>query len=238
MSMADPLREEDALLAAELAFGLLEGEELHAAEQRLGTDPAFAAACRRWQDHAASLVDGIDEAPSPSLWARIAARLPANDTGVADARLSVRRWQIGTLMASMAAALLGVIAVERGQGPIAPPTHQLPAASPPLVAMLSGAEKSVVAVSFDLDSGRLVAAPTGLSIAGHDAELWVIPAGGKPVSLGVIAVARPHMLRPGADRTRELVTGATLAISVEPIGGSPTGQPTGPVILTGKLMRS
>jgi anti-sigma-K factor RskA len=46
------------------------------------------------------------------------------------------------------------------------------------------------------------------------------------------------MLRPGADRTRELVAGATLAISVEPIGGSPTGQPTGPVILTGKLMTS
>jgi anti-sigma-K factor RskA len=238
MSMADPVREEDDLLAAELAFGLLDGEELHAAEQRLSTDPAFAAAFRHWQDHAASLVAGIDEPPSPSLWARIVARLPANDTGVADARRSVRRWQIGTVVAIIAAALLGVIAVERGRGPIAPPALQRPAASLPLLAMLSGAEKSVVAVSFDRDGGRLVAAPTGLSIAGHDAELWVIPAGGKPASLGVIAVARPHMLRPRADRVRELVAGATLAISVEPIGGSPTGQPTGPVILTGKLMTS
>lgn len=236
--MADPLREEDDLLAAELAFGLLDGEELRAAEQRLDTDPDFAAAHRRWQDHAVSLVDGVDEPPSPSLWARVTARLPANDTGVADARKSVRRWQIGTLVASMAAALLGVIAVERGQGPIAPPTQQRPVAAPPLVAMLSGADKSVVGVSFDRDSGRLIAAPSGLSIADHDAELWVIPAGGKPASLGVIAAARPHVLRPSTDRTRALVAGATLAISVEPIGGSPTGQPTGPVILTGKLMTS
>jgi anti-sigma-K factor RskA len=238
MSMADPLSEEDDLLAAELAFGLLDGEDLRAAEQRLDADSIFVAAHRRWQDHAASLVDGIDEPPSPSLWARIAARLPANDMDVADARQAVRRWQIGTLVASMAAVLLGVIAVERGQGPAEAPAQLRPAASAPLVAMLSGADKSVVAISFDRDSGRLLSAPAGLSIVGHDAELWVIPAGGKPSSLGIVAPTRPHLLVPPADRTRELVAGATLAISVEPIGGSPTGQPTGPVILTGKLLAS
>jgi anti-sigma-K factor RskA len=28
---------------------------------------------------------------------------------------------------------------------------------------------------------------------------------------------------------------STLAVSIEPVGGSPTGQPTGPVIANGKL---
>jgi anti-sigma-K factor RskA len=238
VSMADPLPEADDLLAAELAFGLLDGEDLRAAEQRLNIDPAFATAHRRWQDHAASLLDGIGERPSSSLWTKIAARLPANDTDLGDARNAVRRWQIGTLVASMAAVLLGVIAVERGQGPVTPPAQRRPAAALPLIAMLSGADKGVVAISFDRDSGRLLSAPTGLSIPGHDAELWVIPAGGKPRSLGVIAAARPLVLRPSADRARALVAGVTLAISVERIGGSPTGQPIGPVILTGKLLAS
>ena len=32
-------------------------------------------------------------------------------------------------------------------------------------------------------------------------------------------------------------TGSTLAISIEPRGGSPTGQPTGPVVAAGTLER-
>ena len=38
-----------------------------------------------------------------------------------------------------------------------------------------------------------------------------------------------------ASRTARLARGAKLAISVEPAGGSPTGTPTGPVILTGDV---
>jgi anti-sigma-K factor RskA len=34
---------------------------------------------------------------------------------------------------------------------------------------------------------------------------------------------------------QKLAQGAVLAISVEPAGGSPTGQPTGPVVATGDL---
>ncbi len=40
----------------------------------------------------------------------------------------------------------------------------------------------------------------------------------------------PAALRQGAE-------GGSLAVSVEPKGGSPTGSPTGPVIYSGKLVR-
>ena len=56
-------------------------------------------------------------------------------------------------------------------------------------------------------------------------------------------VARPDRGRPaGADqRAAELLeqvgSGATLAVSLEPLGGSPTGQPTGEVIAHGNLTR-
>jgi anti-sigma-K factor RskA len=69
----------------------------------------------------------------------------------------------------------------------------------------------------------------------HSHELWVIPAGGKPRSLGVMPDARQtHMQL--ADALAELMQeGATVAISVEPRGGSPTGSPTGPVVASGAL---
>jgi anti-sigma-K factor RskA len=35
-----------------------------------------------------------------------------------------------------------------------------------------------------------------------------------------------------------LQQGATIAISVEPMGGSPTGAPTGPVLVSGPLSRA
>ena len=67
----------------------------------------------------------------------------------------------------------------------------------------------------------------------HAHELWVIPSGGKPRSLGTMPAARQMHMRL-ADALAELMRqGATIAISVEPPGGSPTGAPTGPVIASG-----
>jgi anti-sigma-K factor RskA len=37
------------------------------------------------------------------------------------------------------------------------------------------------------------------------------------------------------DLLRAVSNEAVLAVSLEPLGGSPTGQPTGPVIANGKL---
>ncbi|WP_432761835.1 anti-sigma factor domain-containing protein [Serratia proteamaculans] len=51
------------------------------------------------------------------------------------------------------------------------------------------------------------------------------PAGGKPVSLGIVAAQR--VTRLVLDPV-QLSRGMTIAISLEPAGGSLTGQPTGP----------
>ena len=56
-----------------------------------------------------------------------------------------------------------------------------------------------------------------------------------PVSMGVIpAGASVHV---GVDEQTQarLEKGAVLAVSLEPSGGSPTGQPTGPVVAAGDL---
>ncbi len=237
MSADEPLRDEDELLAAELAFGLLDVGERHAADARRAGDASFAAACHRWEGYAATMATGQDEAPRPSIWRAIEARLPANDTApVESGRSSVRWWQASTFAALAAAVVLAVIGVERS--PLPPPVPATAPAQPiaPLVAVLTGTpDKGLVTVSYDPASGRLTSAPSGVDVTGHSAELWVIPAGQSPRSLGVIAAGAPGWTRAPVKAAPALAVGATLAITVEPIGGSPSGAPTGPVILSGKI---
>jgi len=237
MSADDTLRDEDELLAAELAFGLLDIGERQAAEARRAGDAPFAVACRRWEAYAATMATGRDEAPRPSIWPAIEARLPANDVApVEPARTSVRWWQASTFAALAAAVVLAVIGVQRS--PLPPPAPVVAQAQPvaPLVAVLTGTpDKGLVTVSYDPASGRLTSAPNGVDVTGHSAELWVIPAGQSPRSLGVIAAGVPGWTRAPARAAPALAVGATLAITVEPIGGSPSGAPTGPVILSGKI---
>ena len=66
-------------------------------------------------------------------------------------------------------------------------------------------------------------------------ELWLLPAeGGPPLSLAVLGSLDARFAVPAAHASR-LRTGGKLAVSVEPAGGSPTGAPTGPVILAGSI---
>jgi anti-sigma-K factor RskA len=66
-------------------------------------------------------------------------------------------------------------------------------------------------------------------------ELWLIPPGDKPHSLGLIDRNRPVTIKVPQDLMSQVSKEAVLAVSLEPPGGSPTGAPTGPVIANGKL---
>jgi len=69
--------------------------------------------------------------------------------------------------------------------------------------------------------------------AGKELQLWAMPPGAQyPVSLGVLPaggmkVAASDIVQPDTK----------LMVSLEPQGGSPTGQPTGPVLFAGTLAR-
>lgn len=230
--MSAQLPEDDELLAAELAFGLLDSAERESAEARLASDEPFSQAHARWQSYAAAMFDDSREAPSASVWNAIEARLPANDIAPAPSG-ALRWWRMGTFAATAAALVLGVVALQKPQTifvrvPVAQP------ASAPMVAVLTG-KKGFVTVSFDPASGRMTSAVTGLDIGEHSPQLWVIPADGKPRSMGVMDASAPGWAKVPAPASSVMAAGVTIAVSVEPVGGSPTGQPTGPVILTGKL---
>ncbi|WP_374943609.1 anti-sigma factor domain-containing protein [Sphingomonas sp.] len=228
-------READDLLAAELAFGLLDADERPAAEQRVNDDPAFAERFRWWQARSLALLEGRDEAPSAWVWAAIERQLPANDN-----RRHLRRWQAATAVAAALALVFGTTLLMR---PNAAPVVQASAPVPPpastLVAVLASPDRGdIVAVDYDPAGRRLSVLPSALTVGAHDAELWVIPAGGAPVSLGLLPARRRTLRAASPQIAALLVPGSTLAISLEPRGGSKTGAPTGAVILTGKIARS
>ena len=84
---------------------------------------------------------------------------------------------------------------------------------------------------------QMVVVPAGPTAfeRGRAPELWLIPAGQKPISVGMIMPDKPTTLVLDAALLSRLGPTALLAVSVEPIGGSPTGQPTGPVIAKGAI---
>lgn len=230
-------------LAAEYALGLLDGAELAAAREVLRRDPAFAREVAIWTGRFIRLTDEASPADPPADgWSRVAASLPdwraANDNG-AQLQRRLRFWRGWSIGATALAASLGLLLlVDQRTPPIAePPTQQ--ATDEPMLATMAaeGSAARLVAVWEPASRGLTVAAAAGVvPVAGHSHELWIIPGGGDPQSLGVMPQSgRMHARLPVA-QAGALGEGATLAISIEPAGGSPSGRPTGPVIAAGQLL--
>ena len=108
--------------------------------------------------------------------------------------------------------------------------------TPQLVAVLNdSAGHPLWVVRASVEGDRLLARPLAdAAPVARVPELWLLPAGGQaPVSLGVLEGSRTTGARWGSPPRGLLEAGAALAVSLEPTGGSPTGQPTGPVVSSG-----
>ena len=228
-------------LAAEFALGVLEGDELARARALSAAHPEFAEEVASWSGRFAPLLDEVEPvAPPARVLAAIQQQLgdlprPADNVVYLRRRLSV--WRGFAVGASAIAASLGLVLVMRPQ-PTEPPTLIAGPTPAPMVAMMEAEDSAakLVATWDPADRSLVVASAAGISaVAGHSHELWVIPADGTPRSMGLLPGAQPLHLRIDAPMAEQLAEGATLALSVEPTGGSPTGLPTGPVIAAGKL---
>ena len=74
--------------------------------------------------------------------------------------------------------------------------------------------------------------------AGKAHELWALPEGGAPVSLGLLPQSGDRrVVLTDAQRTA-LANSKQIAVSLEPEGGSRTGAPTGPVLLLAPLSKA
>jgi anti-sigma-K factor RskA len=217
------------ITAAELALGILDGEERAAALRLVLADPAFARQVEIWRDRFAELfTEWPEEIAPPGLFARIEQSIRPQDAGTG-------YWRAATAMFGAIAASLLLILVMR---PAASPPVPAPAV-PALIASLdsTGPGPALSAVYYPA-SGEL-RLPTAASVAANrSAELWMIGADGVPRSLGLLDAANRTVIRiPLADRTK-FASGLKLAVSSEPLGGSRTGLPTGPIVASGTLISS
>ena len=218
------------LMAGEYVLGVLSAERHAEAQSRIARDQAFAAQVAAWEDRLTPLTEDIAPvAVSSHVWRSIEAALFGSELrprGLWD-NLPFWRWLGAGTSAAAAAMLAAVLTV--GQ----------PQTGPSLVAALqaSDAGPSYV-VKVDGSSGNLVIRPVAANVdTDRVPELWLIPADGVPRSLGLIREASETRIEIPQNLASLAGPDASLAISLEPQGGSPTGQPTGPVIAAGKLQK-
>jgi anti-sigma-K factor RskA len=226
-------------LAAEYALGVLHGEDLAKARERAAMDPEFGLAVARWRGRLEPLGEAVAPVEPPrSLWSRIEAAIarsvPARDN-VVILRRRLNLWRAAAAgMTALAATLAGVLVIEPRTASVEQSTRA------PMVAMLSDDQRQMrVMASWSPDARQLVLAVAGDMPAdpAHAHEVWIIPADGKPRSLGTMGRPKVHMRL--ADALASLMeNGATIAISAEPPGGSRTGSPTGPMLVSGELTRA
>lgn len=228
---------DDDYLAAEFVLAVLPLTQHDELARRAQTDPAFARMVIAWQDRLFPLADhyvAVD--PPPAVKRALDLRL----FGQASPQRSATVWgNLGLwrgLTGVMTAAFLAVVALPYLPFYLAP--SEL--AQPRLIASLMTPSSDVHYLALYDPAGGMVTLThvAGARVSGRDFQLWIARGSDAPVSLGVIPVGTSVQIALN-DQSRALIgPEAHLAISVEPEGGSPTGQPTGAVVAVGDLYQA
>ena len=227
----------DDLIAAEFVLGVTPADRRQAVRARIDSERGFAQLVDKWAMHFSPLASGYSVVEPPaSVKAAIDRRLFPEPAPPADAEPAPRPrprrrklWGIAAALAVLAIAL-----------PLTIGRIHMRAGTPPdisLVASLAGqgGEVRYIAV-FDAPRGEArLSRLSGERVEGHDFQLWVIQDAKAPVSVGLLPAGDTAHVAISPDIEKEFIAGASLAISLEPAGGSPSGQPTGPIIAKGEL---
>lgn len=199
-------------LAGEYVLGTLAGDERAQFEARLEHDVAARRAVAQWAAHLQPLADAVQPSiPPADLWQRI-----QRDVGLPTRpRLRAPVW----IAAAIAAVLVGVAL-------LFPSLIFKPEVTAVAQLAPQGGSPAFVVSVLDEQKKLMIRAAQVADVPNQSYELWCVPPSGAPISLGVIA-AKGETERDVAENVRPLLMpGATLAVSLEPEGGSPNGTPT------------
>jgi anti-sigma-K factor RskA len=242
-------------LAAEYTLGVLRGGSRRRFEAISQHDPAIRLAVETWRLRLTAMTElGPAVAPPPEIWLAIERRLnlvnARRDAAVARpvppaAPLTRAKpnwfenlsfWR-GWSIAATAIAAIALIVSVRQLPTVAPVPAPHVAQEPRIgyVATLADDKSNArMLVTWDDRTSEVTVRRLSGSSDPSDKsmQLWGLPKEGHPVSLGVLPVG-------GTARFKAASVNAypVLAVSVEPIGGSPNPNgPTGPVVYTGKVI--
>lgn len=224
------------MLAVEYVLGTLKTSTRNRYEQLLQQRPDWLQAQNWWQAHIHLLADTIPaKKPPKKVWQNIEQRLfnkpSPNNNWWRNAWLRNTAFLSTALAASFATFLVL-------QSPKEAVTYE-----PSAVAMLanekaqSGWHLSLTKNTAGEVSIRADSLASLESKPNNSFELWILPSDkGKPISLGLLPQQGKKLVKVPTQLVALLNTSG-LAVSLEPVGGSPTGQPTGAVLYQGKLVQ-
>ncbi|SEL92311.1 Anti-sigma-K factor RskA [Variovorax sp. YR750] len=235
------------LLAASHALGTLRGGARRRFEALAREQAPVRAAALVWQGRLASMTElQPSVTPDPAVWTRIRNMIDAEQSALALERQreaaraagesrpggwlrSLALWRTATAAGALATVLAVTVGLNlRDQLQNAPAVQY--------VAVLSDdKEAASMLVTFDPKKKQLVLQRVGGYREGDDKslQLWALPPGGAPRSLGVLGNAPGLRLAASASD----VAVPALAISLEAKGGVPPGSgPKGPILFKGALI--
>jgi len=209
-------------LAAEYVLGTLTGAARRRFETWMLESPRVRRQVWYWERRFQPLNGSITERrPPASVWRQVRARIDRRDRKGAGP--GAWWWPLGS---ALAASLIIALTLFWPSTP-----------EPPRfvgVVQNSQAQPLWVLETTDDDGERYLSlrgVQAGAAAADKDFELWLLPRSGVPISVGLLPAKgeqRRSVLSDG--QLQVLQRSRTLAVSLEPAGGSPTGQPTGPVL--------
>ncbi len=241
--MNTPLNHDSSQLRyAEYVLGVLDADERAEVAHEMRDSDEATTAVMLWQRRLQPWSDEVPPVTPPAyVWTRIQGALNL-DTPTRERTAATRPglWEnlrfwhwLGLGASTLAAACLVLLlatSVQRSV-PHAP-------AIPFMASAITQSDGHVGwTATMDIQQARIIVVPVAPASFGQGKapQLWLVPAGQKPISVGMIAANAPTTLKLDSTLLAQLGPTAALAVSVEPIGGSPTGQPTGPVIAKGAI---
>lgn len=218
------------LLASEYALGTLQGLARKRFERLLRDDADLRRTVLEWQERFAPMAQAVAPViPPKHVWRKIEQRIQHSQpkTSIFD---SLNFWR-GLAMAASSFAfgllLFFGIAPQRD-------------AAPTYVAVLADAKQQPMMMVRYTQGKREVEVKMMQAMdvaADRSLELWTLPKGAAPQSLGLVPASGTIKLKLADQGASTMPNIPALAISLEPKGGSPTGAPTGPVLYSGPLLK-
>ena len=218
-------------LAIDYVLGTMDYGERKTIEALSEQDTELANLIEHWQKKMAPLLETVAPVtPSSNLFDQIQNQLPnqsqeSSTDEVSHMRRKLARWRAATVSATAMAAVLATVIF------VSPALFRV--STDPFVAVFQQDDQQpAFLMSVDLNSKELTVRPiTAEGQIGKTYQLWIVAEqlGSSPKSLGLVeSLGQPTYKTISLDA--EVLKKATFGISIEPQGGSPTGQPTGPAI--------
>jgi len=224
-------------LAAEYVLGTLRGQARARFQSLMRYDGALRSVVKDWESRLTPLARaGTDIAPPERVWQALSERLTGEPH-------RLRWWESLALwrgLTATCAAFALVLAIVTGVSREAEPpmamiavmndTQGRPAMTVSWPSMQAARDRPFLRVRVIQE--HPVMAP------GTAWELWMLPGGeSNPVSLGLITTDVDQVMELKPELAARIEGAWGIAMTVEPKGGSPTGQPTGPMVMQGPCVK-